>query len=1177
MIFRRRGKAASGAPEVVRVEASGAGAVAVGGDNTGAITTTVIMPGSGRPGIWLETDRFFVLESGVGLYSHDWTLVGRGRELRGLVEWLTGDRQNVALLEGRGGIGKSRLLRAFADAAATELGYVVRFLDRSVSVQPEDVEVLPPADRLLVIVDDVHESPGVATMVVGIRRARPTARILLSTRPYGVDHLLKDLRAAGLHRTDVPHWRLEDLPFAEATDLAGAVLGAGYDEDVVRRLAAIGRDCPLIIVVGGGLIRQGKLDADRVTNDDLLRDEVMANFAKALTADAAVAEPGLRREVLHAVAALQPFRLNEPEFRAAAEALTGRAFDQIVPQLRELENAGVVLRRENAVRIVPDLLGDTLLADAIVDIRSGAGTGYLERILRAVDGDALLHLVLNASRVDWNVRHTAPEPRPSLVDALWNALVARFDGADLEKRLALLGRLRRVVFYQPAALWRISRLAYESSGAPDGDPRVRDEIRAALPPVLEKAALDLETFSASVDLLWELAGQDERTDPRQPDHPVQVLQDLAEFKRWKPPAFNARMVEAVKRWIAASRGGRPTVSPLDILQPLLATEATEEESDGITLTLKQFQLDRAVVSPLRREAVELVLDELGSQDRWEAARAAETLEKALQYPHGFYGHTVPPEQRDEWTPDFLETLGRLRDLVATQPIDPVVAVAVRRSLRWHARHAPGATRAAARAVLDALPDSVEYEIAVALHDGWGDLLDDVDDFREAQRVQAEKLESLARLAQATWSESALLDKLAGGLQAEQDAALTGRQANPEPFSHALMRNRPSLAQALVASVVREPESPVASLLPVAVQELLQSDVDAGWKAVSKLLRRDHLTLTRLTANGLSRYRGDQGPVDARERETLRQLLLHEDETTRRLALQAVRWIGGYDRATAAELVLSVSVEHSPAVAEEVLSAIGGHGYLSYDDVGDADRERLLAGVAGLATIEKYEIQEFLAGLSVVHPEEVMQLLKRRAAPGVKPRAAGYRALPGDWQENLRFRGATHFGDFLWDALEWVAENIDSASIDDCGALFAAVAVTFDDDVREMLDRALSTNAAQHIRAVGVVLARVHRTFVWEHPDFVVRVLRAVEEHGDQCRRDVWRGLHRSVRSGGWGGAVGEPFPQDVEQRDRSRAVAATLAEGSPERAFYDALAETGEAAIRLEIDHERRFLEQREW
>ncbi|MEU8004177.1 hypothetical protein AB0B66_23725 [Catellatospora sp. NPDC049111] len=1158
------------------MEASGPGAVAVGGDNTGIITTTVIMPGSGRPGIWLETDRFFVLQSGTGLYSHDWMLVGRRPELLGLVEWLAGNGPSVALLDGRGGIGKSRLLRAFADAAAREHGYVVRFLDRTVSVLPEDVEVLPADDRLLVIVDDAHESPGVAAMVVGIRRARPTARILLATRPYGVDHLLLDLRGAGLHRTDVPHWRLEDLSFTDATVLAGAVLGEGCDEDVARRLAAIGRDCPLIIVVGGGLIRLGLLDANRVGNDDLLRDEVMATFAKALSSDASVADPGLRREVLYAVAALQPFRLNEPEFRTAAEALTGRAFDQVLAQLRELEYAGVLLRREDAVRIVPDLLGDTLLADAIVDIRSGVGTGYLERILRLVDGEALLHLVLNSSRVDWNVRYSASESRPSLVEALWDALVMRFDAADSEERLALLRRMRRVVFYRPAALLRICQLASENSG-PDGDPQFPEEIRAALPPVLGKAALGPDQFSASVDLLWKLVGQDGRTDQRQPDHPVQVLLDLAAFKLGKPLAINTRMVESVKGWIAANRGGRPAVSPLDFLHPLLATEVTEEESDGVRLILKQFQVDRVAVSPLRREVVDLVLDQLGSPDRWEAARAAETLEKVLRYPHGYYGHTVSVERRDDWTPDFLETLGRLRDLIAIGPIDPVVAIVVRQSLKWHARHAPGATKPAARAVLDALPETIDDEIAIALHDGWADLLDDADDVHNRLQVQDEKLNSLARLALARWSEGTELDELTRRMQAEQDAALTGRPANPEPFARALLRNRPSLTHALVASVIREPESALAKLLPVAAQELVQSDADAGWEAVSTLLRHDDLALTRLTANGLSRYRGGQRPVDFRERGILRQLLRHEDETTRFLALQAVRWIGEYDRGGAAELVLSVTFDDSAPVVKEVLAAFGKHGYLSFDEVDDADRERLLAGIAGLATIEEYEVQTFLAGLSEVHPEAVLRLLKDRATAWAEPRTAGYRALPDQWQENLRFRGNARFGDFLWDVLEWVADNIDDPSIHDPAALFAAVAVTFGDDVRNMLNRAMETGKVQYVRTVGVVLAHAQRTFVWEYPDFVARALRAAEGHGDGCRRDIWIGLHRSVWSGGWAGPIGAPFPKDVEQRDRSRAVAATLAEGSLERGFYDTLAEEADAAVRREINHERHYLEYREW
>ncbi|WP_157545184.1 hypothetical protein [Hamadaea tsunoensis] len=99
-----------------------------------------------RPGIWHEPDRFFDLESGESLYSYEWTLVGRDTTLNSLVEWLVEDERTAAILDGRGGIG-SRDCCVRLHSAALEYSYVVRFLDRSAFVQPEDIEVLPPSDR----------------------------------------------------------------------------------------------------------------------------------------------------------------------------------------------------------------------------------------------------------------------------------------------------------------------------------------------------------------------------------------------------------------------------------------------------------------------------------------------------------------------------------------------------------------------------------------------------------------------------------------------------------------------------------------------------------------------------------------------------------------------------------------------------------------------------------------------------------------------------------------------------------------------------------------------------------------------------------------------------------------------------------------------------------------------
>jgi hypothetical protein len=138
-------------------------------------------------------------------------------------------------------------------------------------------------------------------------------------------------------------------------------------------------------------------------------------------------------------------------------------------------------------------------------------------------------------------------------------------------------------------------------------------------------------------------------------------------------------------------------------------------------------------------------------------------------------------------------------------------------------------------------------------------------------------------------------------------------------------------------------------------------------------------------------------------------------------------------------------------------------------------------------------------------------------------------------------------------------------------------VNYDDAVLAVLDRALGAATANYVKAAAEVLEYAHRTFVWEQQDFVTRALEAADEHGDQCSRAMRRGLYAAVRKDGFGGPIGAPAPQHLEQRDRSRAVAATLTEGSPGREFYDALAKAAESEIRGELEHDRLYSESRDW
>ena len=61
----------------------------------------------------------------------------------------------------------------------------------------------------------------------------------------------------------------------------------------------------------------------------------------------------------------QPFRTDTEGFRAALSALADRPYDRVSAELTKLEDTGVILRRGSSLRIVPDLLGDALLEQAM--------------------------------------------------------------------------------------------------------------------------------------------------------------------------------------------------------------------------------------------------------------------------------------------------------------------------------------------------------------------------------------------------------------------------------------------------------------------------------------------------------------------------------------------------------------------------------------------------------------------------------------------------------------------------------------------------------------------------------------------------------------------------------------------------------------------------------------------
>ena len=84
-----------------------------------------------------------------------------------------------------------------------------------------------------------------------------------------------------------------------------------------------------------------------------------------------------------------------------------------------------------------------------------------------------------------------------------------------------------------------------------------------------------------------------------------------------------------------------------------------------------------------------------------------------------------------------------------------------------------------------------------------------------------------------------------------------------------------------------------------------------------------------------------------------------------------------------------------------------------------------------------------------------------------------------------------------------------------------------------------------------------RTLVWD-TDFVRGCLRAADACGAESLTAMQSALHSAVFTGGRSAAIGQPYPEDLEQRDTAAKLATQAVPGSVEEQFYRALSQSAE-------------------
>ena len=234
----------------------------------------------GRPGsrlVFSTASEFFApFESDEPrLFDFKQTLRGRDAQLRTLDEFLADPGPVVGVLSGRGGIGKSKLLR---DWVQTVNNRTVLYVREDAEWHAEAAKEIPVGE-VLIVADDAHRFDFLGKLLLLARnlRQRQNVKLLLGTRPSGLGQIdaLLSVRFNAAEISRFP--QLERMPQQGVRELATEVLGLAHAQ-YAQALAVVSADTPLVTVVGGRLIARGDIPPALLANEQDFRHQVFESI-----------------------------------------------------------------------------------------------------------------------------------------------------------------------------------------------------------------------------------------------------------------------------------------------------------------------------------------------------------------------------------------------------------------------------------------------------------------------------------------------------------------------------------------------------------------------------------------------------------------------------------------------------------------------------------------------------------------------------------------------------------------------------------------------------------------------------------------------------------------------------------------------------------------------------------
>lgn len=663
---------------------------------------------------WLKENR---------LFNHHAKLVGREQSLQLLHDFVADPELQACILTAPGGVGKTRLLRAFGDTFSDrhptqKLFFVDPFASQGVG---SDVLRAAAKRELVVVQDDAHRTEtlrdDVAAAVI-----EKNGKLLLSTRPQAIEELRAWLTRAGAEHARIKVIELPVLPRNDLVALAWETLPPAKRtnaEPIVERA----HGSPLIVSVAARLVAEGKF-TDFLTSEDFQRTVFDRFEEEGFSRVAAEGQEMLVRDTLRLIAVLAPWKQESVSIDVITEILgcTAREFQDNFERLRA---AGLLVLTREGWRVVPDLFADHLVYRGCYG-NDGQLTSFARHLQATLVSVATGTVLRNLAEAEWQAQLNGTQIE-SLLDPFWQRIQTQFAESDFFTRSQVIKEWARFGVLQPQRSMRLARLAIGLTEAPApsnifyaaSSLHTHGQVLGELSALLEPIAVYQPTYrTAALDLLWELHRLRQKFDEHARNDPLNAIGKVAKFQVRHPIETPLAVVE----WLAGKLQGvdAPTICDQSspalavILKPIFEHDVEDNYTEKNTFHFRTWAINVRPTRKVRSRALE-VLDALVIP-RGEIAslNALAVLIAAIDIVRRKFKSDVEDEVQAEWLPDRRAGLA-LIEKVLKSTSSPRVIHKIDVMLKHHAYRDPQADfKADCNRVRAMIPDTVDTRLARVL-------------------------------------------------------------------------------------------------------------------------------------------------------------------------------------------------------------------------------------------------------------------------------------------------------------------------------------------------------------------------------------------------------------------------------------------------------------------------------